>query len=520
MAIYSLNVATVGKSTHASGTAGAHLIYIARNDAATHIEAEHMPGDAQKARTWMDTYERDSRKNARLMNKVRIALPRELAHADNVALARAFVADLTGGRVPSFIAIHDQGKDAQNPHAHIVLIDRDMQTGKRVLMLSDSPRDRRKAGLPANGVEWVRTKWEHHANGALARHGHAGRIDRRSLEAQGIDREAQIHIGPRAQHIDSNVQRPESKIVADPTPRSPSRVIDYPMIDAGRTRLERNAEIIDLNLERAARSPHFETRVWAMFERDQRAKDRPVQHALRAAARQRTEEERRLRAEYAAQERDTRKTWKADARFTRDWLKQRHAPDTKNMRVRHADEREALSHQQGRLFPRFVAALDLTGRTKEKRRAARMALSARHRQERQERAALIRTEREAQAQAVTARHRPALDQIKERRTQALATLQDHHSGDITREDEALQSREAQREQARETVRQQIADWKKAQHSGDRQDEQEHPALKSAWDDAIEAREPTREERKEQIKREMREARESRKQDRDRGHERD
>ena len=479
MAIYSLNVATVGKSTHAPGTAGAHLRYIAREDAASHVEAAHMPDDPQQARTWMDGYERDARKNARLMNKVRLALPRELTHEQNVALARSFVADLTGGRIPSFIAVHDQGKDAANPHAHIVLIDRDMSSGKRVLMLSDSPRDRKKAGLPENGVEWIRTKWEHHANGALERDGHDARIDRRTLDAQNIERDPQIHIGPRAQHIDSHVQRPESRPLPDPTPQRPSRVIDYPAIDAGRTRMERNAEIIDLNLEREARSPHFETRVWAQFERDQRAKDRPVQRQHQAAARRRTLEERRVRSGFADQEKDTRKAWEADARFTRDWLKQRHAPETAALRSRHAAEREELAQKQGRLLGRLVAAF--SGRSREKRAEDRQALIDRHKQERRDHAALIRRQRAEQGEAVAARHRPTLEDVKRDRAAKLAALRDHHQDEIDREDRLLQQREADREQSRATVRGQIQRWKTAQRERERREQgQEREALSGAW----------------------------------------
>jgi hypothetical protein len=44
---------------------------------------------------------------------------------------------------------------------------------------------------------------------------------------------------------------PSSRIVPDPTPGPPERMIDYPLIDGGRTRRERSAEIIDANNERA-----------------------------------------------------------------------------------------------------------------------------------------------------------------------------------------------------------------------------------------------------------------------------
>ena len=75
------------------------------------------------------------------------------------------------------------------------------------------------------------------------RAGHEARFDRRSLAAQGAEREPTIHLGPRGQHVDKTVLRPESKPL--PAPRRP----------------ERNAKIIDLNLEKAARSPDHETRL-------------------------------------------------------------------------------------------------------------------------------------------------------------------------------------------------------------------------------------------------------------------
>lgn len=533
MAIYSLHVATVGKSTHAPGTAGAHLRYIAREDAASHVEAANMPDDPQDARTWMDGYEREARKNARLMTKVRIALPRELTREQNAALVRDFIAGLTGGRVPAFHAIHDRGKDRFNPHAHIVLIDRDIETGKRALRLTDSPKDRVKAGLPENGVAWIRERWERDANRALERAGHEARIDRRSLAAQGIEREPQIHIGPRAQHIDTQVQRPQSKPVADPTPRHPDRVIDYPMIDAGRTRRERNAEIIDLNLERAARSPDFETRVQAAFEREQRGQDRLLESRLVAGARRRTLEERRIRRARAAEAREIRARRQAEQRFTRDWLRQRHAPEAKALKARHEAERAALAKDQGRLLPRFFAVIDFTGRTRRSRDAARLALAGRHKAERQALAGRIRSDRDVQREAVDARYRPELDELARLRAQQLETLQERHRAEQREEDRLLQAREAEREQARETLREQIDAWKRAQRERNREGGSTAApparspaghAFDQAQDRNPETQEPraeTEEEKRARLRRQMEdELRRSRERQRNRGPERD
>ena len=94
-----------------------------------------------------------------------------------------------------------------------------------------------------NGVERIRERWESSANRALERADHEARTDRRSLAAQGAEREPTIHLGPRGQHVDKTVLRPESKPL--PAPRRP----------------ERNAEISDLNLENVARSPDHEPRL-------------------------------------------------------------------------------------------------------------------------------------------------------------------------------------------------------------------------------------------------------------------
>ena len=138
MAIYHLKHASVGRSTHAAGTAGAHVSYITRTGACREVIGADMPVPAAgerggEARAWLDRQEEADRKNARVIDKVTIALPRELDAVQRVELVRAFAAEVTQGRVAWLAAVHDQGKDADNPHAHVVLRDRDLQTGKMAL---------------------------------------------------------------------------------------------------------------------------------------------------------------------------------------------------------------------------------------------------------------------------------------------------------------------------------------------------------------------------------------------------
>lgn len=182
MAIFSVNHSTIGRSTHAAGTGGAHLGYITRAGACRLVMGANMPipkagtkGGA--ARSWLDEQEAGDRKNARVIDKLRLSLPIELDDKQRETLVRQFVADLGGAEVPWMAAIHDQGKDAQNPHAHLVVRDRHIETGKRALGMSEK-----------GSTERVRKLWETAANRALEEAGRDERIDRRTLVAQRAEK--------------------------------------------------------------------------------------------------------------------------------------------------------------------------------------------------------------------------------------------------------------------------------------------------------------------------------------------
>ena len=444
IAIYSCSLQSVGRSSHQAGTAGAHLSYIGRADAEPVIQAEHMPIEPAKARSWMNREEEADRKNARVLDKIRLALPRELSPSQRAELVQTFAQDLTGGRVPWYAATHQTGEDAHNPHCHLVVRDRDIDTGKRVLKLSDSARDRTAAGLQPKAVEWVRERWEAVCNAALEHAGVDARIDRRSLAAQGIDREPTIHIGPRAQTIETNVHRPTSKIRKD----GRGREIDYPMIDAGRTRKERHAEIVDFNLEKAARSPYFETRERAKFERDQRAKDSILERELSTGARRRTLERRRLTAETRAKVADVRSDQKAEQKAVIGKLRETHTPALASLRERHARERDALKAREATLWRRVVMVLDITGRSHKRRDDARKALSVIHTEERRNLFSKYREDRTAQVDAVRTRYEPIVQEIYRDRDQKRAVMRDRHTEADNSADQKRQEREADRDYGR------------------------------------------------------------------------
>mgnify|MGYP000897575538 CR=1 FL=1 len=133
---------------------------------------------------------------AQLAREFEIALPHELTDEQRQRLLQDFVREqfVRRGYVAD-VAIHapevEKGADARNHHAHV------MVTMRTVGPDGFAPTKDRSLNSPEQLVTW-RAKWADVANRHLERHGHEARIDHRSLEAQGIDREPTIHIGPAA----------------------------------------------------------------------------------------------------------------------------------------------------------------------------------------------------------------------------------------------------------------------------------------------------------------------------------
>lgn len=86
----------------------------------------------------------------------------------------------------AMLAYHDA--QGENPHAHVMLSTREISAagwGKK----------RREWNAPEMLREW-RRGWERCANHALEQAGSRERIDCRSLDAQGVERPATVHLGP------------------------------------------------------------------------------------------------------------------------------------------------------------------------------------------------------------------------------------------------------------------------------------------------------------------------------------
>ncbi|MGB8267176.1 MAG: MobA/MobL family protein [Candidatus Velthaea sp.] len=187
MAIYSLHHSSIGKATHRPGTASAHLRYIARESACSLLIGNAPSGVSVERLTlerWLREEEKSDRANARVIDKLTVALPIELDATHRAELVSTFCSKITDGKVPWVAGIHDRGEDAHNPHAHILIRDREFKTGARYIRTSSK-----------GSTERFRLLWEQVANEELARCGEVTRIDRRSHRERGVPFAPTIHLG-------------------------------------------------------------------------------------------------------------------------------------------------------------------------------------------------------------------------------------------------------------------------------------------------------------------------------------
>jgi hypothetical protein len=185
-------------------------------DPAVYTESGNMPSWAEEdpAEYWeaADDFERA---NGRLYVSADFALPQGLSAEDQVALAREFAHELTAEEhLPYTLAIHagrDENGEAHNPHAHLMFSERqndgiERSRGEWFKRANSDHPDR--GGAPKSrtfhGPAWVeqaRERWGRLTNEALAKAGREERVDHRSYERQGIDRQPGEHYGPSAAHI-------------------------------------------------------------------------------------------------------------------------------------------------------------------------------------------------------------------------------------------------------------------------------------------------------------------------------
>jgi ATP-dependent exoDNAse (exonuclease V) alpha subunit len=152
---------------------------------------------------WNSAERAESRKNARVAREYLVVLPFELTPSQRLALARGFSQELSDRyRFAVDLAIHAPrdfpGSDPRNFHAHLLATTREVGAeglgAKTTLELGDDKREELGLGPGINELLWVRERWANVTNAAFKDANLETRVDHRTLEAQGIDREPHLHI--------------------------------------------------------------------------------------------------------------------------------------------------------------------------------------------------------------------------------------------------------------------------------------------------------------------------------------
>jgi hypothetical protein len=140
---------------------------------------------------WNEVERGEKRKDAQLAREIEIALPHEMTDEQRQWLAKDFAREAfvrKGYAVDIAIHAPDPDSDSRNYHAHLMVTMRTL--GPDGFAPKKDPAMNSRAQLG----EW-REQFANLANRHLERHGHEARVDHRSLEAQGIDREPTVHVG-------------------------------------------------------------------------------------------------------------------------------------------------------------------------------------------------------------------------------------------------------------------------------------------------------------------------------------
>lgn len=135
---------------------------------------------------WNAVERSEKRRDAQTAREVEVGLQREFSLEENIDILRRFITEnfVDEGMCANY-SVHD--KRDGNPHAHILLTMRNVSPEGFLLKNKDWNRKERL-------LSW-RKNWADINNKMFEQKGLDERIDHRSLEAQGIDREPTIHMG-------------------------------------------------------------------------------------------------------------------------------------------------------------------------------------------------------------------------------------------------------------------------------------------------------------------------------------
>lgn len=174
---------------------------------------------ANRQTLWNAVDAAETKDNAQTARRFIITLPKELSIEDNIDLIRNYCQTqfVDKGMIVD-LAVHFDGSDPPNPHAHILCTMRSMDEQghwndkTKTAYALDENRNRiiGKNGkwkrIRVDTVDWNdqkyceiwRHEWETQQNAALEQAGREERVDMRSFKRQGIETAPQVHLGPAA----------------------------------------------------------------------------------------------------------------------------------------------------------------------------------------------------------------------------------------------------------------------------------------------------------------------------------
>lgn len=169
----------------------------------------------ERVQLWNAAEAAEHQRNSRVAREYQVSLPHELNGEQRRALVRRFALELADRhQVAVDLAIHDPRPDGdpRNFHAHLLTTTREVRpeglgakTGLEV-----SYQRGRERGLAGYREMWViRERWASLTNEALVAAGLEVRVDHRSLQEQGIDREPQPRIPYQFQQMERRGVRSE-----------------------------------------------------------------------------------------------------------------------------------------------------------------------------------------------------------------------------------------------------------------------------------------------------------------------
>jgi ATP-dependent exoDNAse (exonuclease V) alpha subunit len=215
MAIYHLSVKAISRSAGRSATAAAAYraaCYIADErtgeihdytkksgvESADIVLPDDVPEWAKdRAKLWNAAELAEKRKDSCVAREFEVALPSELSADERRRLALDFAKDMANREGCAVdVAIHAPGKggDNRNHHAHILRTTRKIESDGLGEKLETEKAGRKRS----EDLEAVRVRWAEMTNERLQENGIESRVDHRTLDAQGIEREPTKHLGVSA----------------------------------------------------------------------------------------------------------------------------------------------------------------------------------------------------------------------------------------------------------------------------------------------------------------------------------